>query len=133
MEWKCYCLATVQGSPKTYIGITPDLDRRLSQHNGLQAGGAMATKGRIWERICHVKGFPDHRAALQFEWRWKQLSRKLPQKMHPLERRIMALKELLSLERPTSKAISYSEWPTPPEVHLEYEEAADFYNSSKVF
>jgi hypothetical protein len=49
--------------------------------------------------------------------------------MYPLERRLKALKELLSLERPTSKAKAYSEWPSPPEVHCETDEATKFYNA----
>ena len=117
MEWKCYFLATIGSSPKTYIGITPDLDRRLNQHNGLQSGGAMATKGRQWERICHVKGFPDHRAALQFEWRWKQISRRCIGT--PNERRFKALQELLALDRPTTAAVDYSEYERPLEVVIE--------------
>jgi hypothetical protein len=48
--------------------------------------------------------------------------------MNPLERRIKALKELLSLERPTSKAKAYTEWVTPPEVHCEIDEANKLYN-----
>jgi putative endonuclease len=117
-EWKCYLLATSDGgSQKTYVGITPDLDRRLVQHNGLQSGGAKATHGRTWERICHVKGFPNHRAALQFEWRWKQISRGLHGK--PLERRFDALQTLLGLERPTTAAIPYSEYPEFPDVIME--------------
>jgi hypothetical protein len=48
--------------------------------------------------------------------------------MYPLERRLKALKELLSFERPTSKAKAYSEWPSPPEVHCETDEATKFYN-----
>jgi predicted GIY-YIG superfamily endonuclease len=116
--WKCYCLATCDGrSPKTYIGVTPDLERRLKQHNGLQSGGAKATSGRQWERICHVKGFPDHIAALQFEWRWKQISRRCLGS--PLERRMKALQELLSFERPTTAAANYSSYETPPEVVIE--------------
>jgi len=118
-EWKCYLLATADGgSQKTYVGITPDLDRRLAQHNGQQSGGAKATHGRTWERICHVTGFPDHRAALQFEWRWKQIHRKLTRtgKTTPLENRMKALDILLALDRPTTKAMAYSEWPSPPEI-----------------
>ena len=121
-EWKCYCLATDDGgSQKTYIGITPDLDRRLKQHNGLQSGGAKATAGRKWERVCHVRGFPDHIAALQFEWRWKQISRKYLSKpgLNPLERRFHALQELLSLDKPTTAAIPYSEYEQNPEVVIE--------------
>lgn len=105
------------GSQKTYVGVTPDLDRRLKQHNGLLSGGAKATHGRQWERICHVAGFPDHTSVLQFEWRWKQLSRKLLGT--PLERRFKALQELLLLERPTSAAVPYSQYPEPLEVLIE--------------
>jgi predicted GIY-YIG superfamily endonuclease len=116
--WKCYLLATNDGgSQKTYVGVTPDLDRRLKQHNGLLSGGAKATHGRQWERICHVAGFPDHTSVLQFEWRWKQLSRKLLGT--PLERRFKALQELLLLERPTSAAVPYSQYPEPLEVLIE--------------
>ena len=118
--WNCYLLATCDtGSKKTYVGITPDLDRRLRQHNGALTGGAMATNGRLWERVCHVKGFPDHRAALQFEWRWKQISRR--RIGNPLERRMAALQELLALDRPTSAALPYSEYLEPLEVVVETE------------
>jgi structure-specific endonuclease subunit SLX1 len=117
----------------TYVGATVDLDRRLRQHNKEIKGGAHATgakvgKGEIWERACHVAGFPDWQAALQFEWRWKQLSRKLPASMFPLERRMKALKQLLALERPTSKAKPYSEWGSLPQVNLETQDAHLYYN-----
>jgi structure-specific endonuclease subunit SLX1 len=116
--WNCYLLATCDtGSQKTYVGITPDLDRRLKQHNGVLSGGAKATHGRTWERRCHVRGFPDHRAALQFEWRWKNISRGLVGS--PLKRRYEALQTLLALERPTSSAAAYSEYPAPLEVVME--------------
>jgi structure-specific endonuclease subunit SLX1 len=124
-------------SNATYVGATVDLERRLRQHNKELAGGAHATsakvsKGETWERVCHVSGFPDWQAALQFEWRWKQLSRKLPHNLFPLQRRMMALRTLLSLERPTTKAVAYSEWPAPPQVHLESTEASLYYNSNEV-
>jgi structure-specific endonuclease subunit SLX1 len=106
----------------TYIGATVDLERRLKQHNKELSGGAVATgikvaNGETWRRVCYVSGFPSWQAALQFEWRWKQLSRKLPKSMKPLERRMEALKELLSLDSSTSKAIPYSDWPSPPQVN----------------
>jgi hypothetical protein len=47
--------------------------------------------------------------------------------MNPLSRRLRALKNLLALERPTTKAIPYSEWSAPPEVHLETDEAKNLY------
>ena len=123
----------VSSDNSTYVGATVDLTRRLRQHNKEIKGGAHATgikvsKGESWTRACHVAGFPNWQAALQFEWRWKQLTRKLPTKMIPLERRMKALKELLALERPTSKAMEYTEWTAPPEVNLETEDSEKYYN-----
>jgi structure-specific endonuclease subunit SLX1 len=125
-----YLLLCTDGS--TYVGATVDLDQRLRKHNKEIKGGAHATgikvaKGETWVRAAHVSGFPDWQATLQFEWRWKQLSRKISLQMKPLERRMKALKELLSLERSTSKAKSFKEWETPPEVHLETEEAKSIF------
>ena len=117
----------------TYVGATVDLNHRLRQHNKELAGGAHATsvkvaQGCTWNRICFIQGFPDWPAALQFEWRLKQLSRKLlkgdysksdtskNKNSKPIERRIQALHQLLSLDKPTTKAIPYSSWPSPPEI-----------------
>jgi predicted GIY-YIG superfamily endonuclease len=116
----------------TYVGATVDLDRRLRQHNKIIKGGAHATSmkvnaGQIWERACYVEGFPDWQSALQFEWRWKQISRKLSNKLFPLKRRMIALKELLSLDSSTSKAIPYSQWNSPPNIIFESEIAKNFY------
>jgi len=116
----------------TYVGATVDLDRRLRQHNKELKGGAHATgakveKGEIWLRAAHVKNFPDWQSALQFEWRWKQISRKLPAKMLPLERRLLAVNMLLKMERPTTKAKAYTEWPVAPELILEDGEAKSIY------
>jgi structure-specific endonuclease subunit SLX1 len=106
---------------QTYIGATVDLDHRLRQHNKEIKGGAHATSAQVaqglqWKRVCHVRGFPTWQAALQFEWRWKQLSRKQPANKSPIDRRLDALQDLLNMERSTSKAVPYDEWPTPPEV-----------------
>lgn len=127
-----YLLLATPLRDATYVGSTVDLDRRLRQHNKEIKGGAHATgikvaKGDTWIRAAHVTGFPDWQAALQFEWRWKQLTRKLPPKMKPLERRMVALKQLLALERPTTKAKAYSEWESPPNVVLEDEEAETYH------
>ena len=110
----------------TYIGATIDLAHRLRQHNCEIKGGAIATstrvkKGETWEKICHVSGFPDWKSALQFEWRWKQISRKLPTAMLPRERRLNALTMLLNLEKPTSKSVPYSEWVNFPKVIMDAE------------
>ena len=127
-----YVYLLLSSDNATYIGATVDLDRRLRQHNKEIKGGAHATgikvaKGEQWIRAAHVNGFPDWQAALQFEWRWKQLSRKFPVKMLPLERRLQALHMLLNLERSTTKAKAYIEWPEPPEVVLEDDEARTLY------
>lgn len=129
-----YVYLLVSTSGATYVGATVDLDRRLRQHNKELKGGAHATgmkvaQGQTWTRAAHVSGFPDWQATLQFEWRWKQLTRKLPPSMNPLERRMKALKELLALERPTTKARAYTEWSSPPEVHLEIEDAKEYYEN----
>ncbi len=113
MPYFVYLLVSSDNS--TYIGATIDLDRRLRQHNKEIKGGARATgikvqKGQTWNRVCHVRGFPDWKTALQFEWRWKHMSRKLSNKMNPYERRMEALTRVLALDRPTTNAIPYTEW-----------------------
>ena len=133
--WYVYLLVSSNNS--TYVGATVDLDHRLRQHNCEIKGGAFATSakvkaGEVWTRACHVSGFPSWSAALQFEWRWKQLSRKLPSKMYPLERRIKALKTLLSLTKPTEKSVPYVEWENPPKVHLEIDEATSYYTNLEI-
>lgn len=127
-----YLLVSTNGN--TYVGATKDLNRRLRQHNKEIKGGAHATgikvsQGELWTRAAHISGFPDWQAALQFEWRWKQLSRKLSININPLERRITALIELLNLPQSTSKAKPYLEWTTPPEVHLETDDTKIYYDN----
>ena len=114
--WFVYLLVAEDGA--TYVGATVDLEHRLRQHNGQIGGGAKAThvrvaRGQTWRRHCYVSGFPDNHAALQFEWRWKSLSRvvqRQTQSLEPLERRLEALQRLLALDRPTSKAAPYSSY-----------------------
>ena len=130
MPFYVYLLLSTNNS--TYVGSTVDLNRRLRQHNKEISGGAIATtskvlNGEAWVRVAHVEGFPDCQSALQFEWRWKQLSRKLGNQMLPLERRMVALKQLLALDKPTSKAKLYSEWSEPPKFILEDDEARKYY------
>jgi predicted GIY-YIG superfamily endonuclease len=130
MSFFVYLLVSTKGN--TYVGATVDLTRRLRQHNKEIKGGAHATgvkvaQGETWVRAAHVSGFPDWPAALQFEWRWKQISRKYGVNINPLEKRMIALKDLLALERPTTKAIAYTEWPAPPEVHCEIIEAKKYF------
>lgn len=130
----CYVYLLISTDNSTYVGATMDLERRLRQHNKEITGGAHYTgqkiaNGEIWLRAAYVQGFPTWQAALQFEWRWKQLTRKITAKHSPLMKRLTALKQLLALDRPTSKAVPYSEWSSPPRVELEIQEAVDIYNS----
>jgi len=127
-----YVYLLVSTNNNTYVGATVDLEHRLRQHNGEIKGGAWATtnkvkQGETWTRACYVSGFPDWRAALQFEWRWKQLSRQLAKNMLPLERRILALQKLLALERSTSAAIPFNQWTNNPEVHIEMDDVKQYY------
>ena len=125
-------LLTTTNNDATYVGATVDLDKRLRQHNGEISGGAHATtrRGNVWRRAAHIAGFPDWPAALQFEWRWKQLTRQQAPSKSPLERRFSALKKLLSLDRPTTNAVPYSEWALGvPQVVLEIPEANTIFNS----
>jgi structure-specific endonuclease subunit SLX1 len=117
----------------TYVGATVDLTHRLRQHNKEITGGARATsakviKGESWKRVVHVEGFPDWKAALQFEWRWKQLSRKV-KSTRPIEKRLIALKKLLTFERPTTNAITFSEWENPPIVVIEDDLIKNIYDN----
>jgi structure-specific endonuclease subunit SLX1 len=136
MSFFVYLLVSTDNA--TYIGATIDLNHRLRQHNKEIKGGAKATslkveKGELWERAVYVSGFPDWSAALQFEWRWKQLSRKLPPKQLPLKRRLIALKQLLSLDKSTSKATPYNEWALKPEVHLETDASKLLYDELNIY
>lgn len=106
MPWYVYYLQGANGRG-SYIGKTNDLDRRLAQHNGQKAGGAKATRGRQWNRVCYVKGFSDERAALQFEWAWKYYTRRLRNTAAPLgsyKHRMEALLACLDADKVTSNA-----------------------------
>tara|TARA_Y100000591_G_scaffold333389_1_gene377007 strand:- start:32571 stop:32945 length:375 start_codon:yes stop_codon:yes gene_type:complete len=117
-----YFIESTNGA--TYIGATVNLDKRIRQHNKELKGGATATsikvtQGEIWSYICYVENFPSWNEALKFEWRWKQLSRQIQKKqpnLKPKEKRLLALDQLLKLEKSTSKAIPYLEWVNQPNV-----------------
>lgn len=117
-----YFIESTNGS--TYIGATVNLDKRIRQHNKELKGGATATsikvsQGEAWSYVCYVENFPCWNEALKFEWRWKQISRQIQKynpRQNPREKRLEALKTLLALDKPTSKAVLYSCWEIQPNV-----------------
>ena len=115
--WKVYLLRSTKDY-RTYVGATLDVDRRLKQHNGQLSGGARATAGGQWTRVCHITGFPHERSALQFEWAWKHFSKK--ETGNALTRRIKALFALFECEKPTSKATDFQEY--VKELHVVWED-----------
>ena len=88
--WYCYLL---KSGNKTYVGATIDPDRRLRQHNGELSGGAKATRGYLWERVCLVGPFETEHDGLSFEYHWKHKSKKF--KGTPIERRMKALELMI--------------------------------------
>jgi len=93
---------------------------RIRQHNCEIKGGAKYTSagvaaGHCWKILCTVSGFPDSRAALQFEWKWKALT---PKKGVPALKRVNALIALLNSERSTSTAEPFTSYePLRVEIH----------------
>ena len=112
----CYCLVSNEG--KTYVGFSTNVDRRLRQHNGELQGGAKATHDSTWRRIITVGDFPSHQSALQFEWKWKHITRKTKGKS-AVERRCRALIVLLNSEKSTQKAELFSSYEQPLTVLME--------------
>jgi len=122
MSYFVYFILSTNGY--TYIGATNNLNKRIRQHNKIIKGGAVATSnkvnnGEIWTYVCYVENFPSWNEALKFEWRWKHISRQIQKNkpfITPYDKRIEALNTLLSLDKPTSKALLYSEWTHKPNV-----------------
>jgi structure-specific endonuclease subunit SLX1 len=109
-----YLLVSTKGT--TYVGATVELRRRLRQHNQELKGGAKITgravaKGQKWSRVCYVTGFLTWKCALQFEWKWKFLTRKTPKGNDAVQRRLEALNVLVASGKSTTASIPFSEFP----------------------
>jgi predicted GIY-YIG superfamily endonuclease len=114
-SWYCYLLSS---SNLTYVGATVNVYRRLRQHNREIQGGAKYTSGRQWRRICFVSGFPEQTSALQFEWKWKQLTKKM-KGITAVHRRLEALKSIIHLGKSTKTSLPFSTFPTKLCIHLD--------------
>lgn len=79
---------------KTYVGITKNLSKRLSQHNGVETGGAKYTKGRSWKLVCCVGGFATDRLVRQCEYTIKHTNWNITHD-HPVCRKLFHLRALL--------------------------------------
>ncbi len=123
MSFNCYCLSNQEG--KTYVGFTTDVEKRLRQHNGEIKGGAKATKGYQWVRILVVTGFPTQKSALQFEWKWKYLTRKA-KGSSAVERRCNALLELLH------NAVLFSSFENPLLILLEDSHLGSYFQDKDI-
>ena len=71
--WYVYLLECADGT--LYCGVTTDLDRRLSEHNGELPGGAKYTRSRRPVALAASAPFPDRSTALKMERTIKRTNR----------------------------------------------------------
>jgi len=98
------CVYLLQSGRRTYVGATVRFGHRLRQHNGELVGGAKYTRGRRWVCVLRVEGFQTFQQALQFEWKFKFLTKKQRGAGSALKRRWQALDVLLGLVKWTSNS-----------------------------
>ena len=109
--WILYCIVTPDRS-RSYVGVTVNLKRRLRQHRGELKGGAKSTRGHHdWVLFYAIRGFPDKRTVLQWEWRLHRLGKqKSSRGLHCTGcRRLDAFKKVRAMERVCKKAIPNTE------------------------
>lgn len=70
MSCYVYVLRSVgDGSPKTYVGWTNDLEKRLQAHN--DGTGARSTRGRRWA-LVYAERYLTRGDAMSREWHLKR-------------------------------------------------------------
>jgi predicted GIY-YIG superfamily endonuclease len=131
-KWYCYLLINDMNN-SSYVGVTKNIHRRLRQHNREISGGAKATIGKHWRRVCYIDNFPNSTAALQFEWKWKNLTKKIWNITHNvLNRRLEALIRLGNLDKPTEKADLYINYPNKLRLNIEEPEILDYIKEKNI-
>ena len=66
-----YVLGCVdKDGPRTYVGWTTDVEKRLKAHNGGKAG-ARSTRGRVWA-VLYTETFQTLSEAMSREWHLKR-------------------------------------------------------------
>jgi putative endonuclease len=78
-----------RGGPRTYVGWTTDLERRLAAHNGGN-GGARSTRGRIWF-LVYAERYETREEAMSREWhlkRERRFRKELADSLKPVPKRI---------------------------------------------
>ncbi len=58
-----------RGGPRTYVGWTDNLEKRLAAHNA--GTGAKSTRGRAWV-LLYAERLTDKREAMSREWHLKR-------------------------------------------------------------
>jgi predicted GIY-YIG superfamily endonuclease len=116
--WSVYVL--VHPTDCTYVGTSPDVTRRLRQHNGEIKGGAKYTTSKTphWKHACIISGFQNKIQSLQFEWAFKHVA---PRNAGGINNRFIKLYKLLEKERWTSKSPLASDIPLKVTYLIELE------------
>ena len=92
-------------SNRFYVGYTIDINRRISQHNGLRTGGAKKTKRfRPWKIIMYISGFLYERTALQYEFMIHHPPKRLRKKGGGILKYMTIMKKILQQEKICSTA-----------------------------
>lgn len=73
VRWQVYLLRCADGS--LYTGVSSDVQRRLSQHNGERAGGPKYTRGRRPVKLLWSEAAASRAQAQQREAQIKKLPR----------------------------------------------------------
>ncbi len=131
-RWYCYLLINDMNN-SSYVGVTKNIHRRLRQHNREISGGAKATIGKHWHRVCYIENFPNATAALQFEWKWKNITKKIWNITHNvLNRRLEALVHLGNLDKPTEKAANFNTYPIKLKLNIEEPAVLEFIKNKNI-